>query len=154
MKQITAILFFSLLIPVGAAEPPGFAFWSATELKGLGKKLSTKMNEQKLATEELGKFVNHSIMAVHREGSGEAEVHEMNADVFVVESGQGTLVVGGKVVGAKTTTPGEIRGVSIQGGERKKLGPGDIVNIPANIPHQVLLGRGEQITYLIVKVPK
>ena len=50
----------------------------------------------------------------HREGSGEAELHETQADVFVVQSGEATLVIGGTVVDPKTTVPNEIRGPSIK----------------------------------------
>ena len=105
-----------------------------------------------IATEQLGNFGKHSLMAAHRQGSGESEVHETVADIFIVQTGEATLVVGGKVVGGKTTAPGEIRGTAIQGGEKRKLGPGDIAHIPANTPHQVLLDSGKQFTYLIVKV--
>jgi hypothetical protein len=46
----------------------------------------------------------------------------------------------------------EIRGSSISGGERKSLGPGDVVQISAGIPHQLLLDAGRQFTYFVVKI--
>lgn len=49
-------------------------------------------------------------MVIHRESSGQAEWHEKQADLFIVESGEATLVVGGTVVDPKTTEPNEIRG--------------------------------------------
>ena len=88
----------------------------------------------------------------HREGPGEAELHETQADIFIVQSGEATLKVGGTVVSPKTTAPNEIRGPSISGGEEKKLGAGDVVHIPAKIPHQLLLDAGKQFTYAVVKV--
>ncbi|MCL4402821.1 MAG: cupin domain-containing protein, partial [Acidobacteria bacterium] len=97
-------------------------------------------------------FGNHSVMAAHREANGEAELHQKQADIFIVETGEAELVVGGEMVGGKTTAPNEIRGVSIKGGEKSKLGPGDVVHIPARVPHQVLVAPGRQFTYLIVKV--
>lgn len=153
MKRATLILILSL--PLVAADPAGVVHWPAAEMKTYGKKLAPKMNEQKVATEQFGKFGKHSAMVAYREASGEAEVHEVVADIFIVEAGEATLVVGGKVLGGKTTGPGEIRGKSIEGGVKKKLLPGDVVNIPANLPHQVLLAPGAKpFTYMIVKIEK
>ena len=45
-----------------------------------------------------------------------------------------------------------LRGASIEGGQKRKIGPGDFVSIPAGIPHQMLLEPGGQISYAIVKV--
>ena len=135
-----------------AAEPPGYVRWPAAELKGLGAKMAPKMNAQKLAAEQLGKFSNYSVMAAYREADGEAELHETQHDVFIVESGEGVVVLGGEVVGSKSTGPGEIRGASIRGGRRLPLGAGDVVSIPARTAHQVLVKPGGRITYLIVKV--
>ena len=152
MKQIAAVLFFSVLLPTIAADPPGFAHWRASEMRGYGAKLSPTVNERNVAVEQLGSYGNHSVIVVHREGSGEAEVHQSLTDIFIVQSGEATLVVGGKVAGGRNTGPGVIRGVSIEGGEKKKLSPGDVAHIPANTPHQVLLEPGRRFTYLIVKI--
>ena len=146
------LLLLVALAPMFAADPAGFVLWKSSDLKSYEKKLTPKMSDKKLATEQLVNFGNHSTMVAHREGDGEAELHEKMADLFVVQSGEGTLVVGGTVPGGKTTAPGEIRGPSIQGGEHKRLGPGDVVHIPANVPHQVLVAPGKQFTYFVMKV--
>jgi mannose-6-phosphate isomerase-like protein (cupin superfamily) len=141
-----------LLTPLIAADPAGFAMWSGKQLKGYEKSLAPKIDAQKLAFEEVGKFGNHALQIAHREGSGMAELHETQADLFIVQSGEATLVVGGTVSGGKTTAPGEVRGPSINGGEKKKLGAGDVVHIPANTAHQLLLDSGKQFTYAIMKI--
>ena len=74
------------------------------------------------------------------------------ADVFIVAGGKAALVVGGSVVEGKTTAPGEIPGRSISGGDKKNLSAGDIVHIPARVPHQLLIDSGSQFNYVIVKV--
>ncbi|HZT33910.1 MAG TPA: cupin domain-containing protein [Bryobacteraceae bacterium] len=135
-----------------AAAPAGFEMWKGSQLRGFTKELAPKVNAQKVATQQLAKFGNHLVMVAHREGDGEAELHETQADVFVVQSGAGTLIVGGTMVNGRNTAPGEVRGPSINGGEKRSLGPGDIVNIPSKIPHQVLVASGQQITYAIVKI--
>lgn len=136
-----------------AADPPGFVHFRAADLKGLEQKLAGKIDPKlKAASESLGKFSNHSFALAHREASGEAELHEMQTDIFVVESGEAKLVVGGKVAGARTTAPGEVRGPSIEGGRGMKVATGDIIHIPAKVPHQLLVEPGKQFTYFVVKV--
>ena len=153
MKRIASILLAFGLLPLVAADPAGVGYWSGAELKAYGKKLAPKVNELKVATAQLGKFGKQSAMIAYREASGEAEVHETVADVFIVQAGEATVALGGKVVGGKSTGPGEIRGKSIEGGVVKRLMPGDVVHIPANLPHQVLLAPGAKpFTYMIVKV--
>jgi mannose-6-phosphate isomerase-like protein (cupin superfamily) len=93
-------------------------------------------------------------MVAHREGDGEAEVHETQVDLFVVQSGEATLVVGGEMVGGKTTAPNEIRAPSIKGGFNHALAAGDVVHIPAKIPHQLLVPAGKEFTYFVVKVTR
>jgi len=81
-----------------------------------------------------------------------AELHEKVTDLFVVQSGEATIVVGGNIIDSRTTAPGEVRGSRIEGGSRHPVAAGDIVHIPANTPHWMLLDSGKQITYFVVKV--
>jgi len=151
LKFVAAALA-SAALALPAADPSGFTIWKSTELKAFAKTLSPKINDKKVATQELAATGNYSFMVAHREGSGEAEYHETKADIFVVQSGQATLIYGGKMVDAKTTAPNEMRAPSITGGMETKLGPGDIVTIPPKLPHQVKLDGSKEFTYFVVKV--
>jgi mannose-6-phosphate isomerase-like protein (cupin superfamily) len=148
MKKLIGLM---MLLPLVGAEPAGYKYWSAADLKGFAKTMAPKVNTQKVALETLGEFGPDRALMVHREGSGEAELHETEADVIVVESGAGTLIVGGTMPGAKTTAPGEQRAPAVEGGDRQKIAPGDILHVPPKIPHQVLVDGG-QITYFVLKV--
>jgi mannose-6-phosphate isomerase-like protein (cupin superfamily) len=150
LKRCIQVL--ALALPLAAAPPAGFVQWKAAQLKDTGKALAPKMDAAKMAMQQYGRFGKHSFQSAYREASGQAELHETQADIFVVNSGVATLIVGGKVVGGSTTAPNEIRGTSIDSGEKVKLEPGDIVNIPAKTPHQVVLEPGAKFTYFIVKV--
>ena len=146
------IVFYATAAWLAAADPAGFAQWKGAELKSFEKKLAPKIDAQKIAMQSLGNFGNHNFSIIHREGSGQAELHETQADLFIVQSGEATLVVGGTVVDGKTTAPHEVRGPSIQDGVSKQLGPGDVVHIPAKTPHQLMVASGKQITYAVMKV--
>jgi mannose-6-phosphate isomerase-like protein (cupin superfamily) len=150
MKKLIGLL---MLLPLVGAEPAGYKYWSAQDLKALAKTLAPKVNAQKVALDNLANFGPDHALVVHREGSGQAELHETEADVIVVVSGEGTLIVGGTMPGSKTTAPGEVRGPSIDGGTvRQKIAPGDILHISPKTAHQVLLEPGKQITYFTLKV--
>ena len=92
-------------------------------------------------------------MLGRRDSDGVPEVHEGFTDIFVVQRGTATLRYGGTVAGNKVTTPGEWRGGTIQKGTDAVLHPGDVVVIPAGIPHQ-LLPAAPDFVYLTFKVAK
>ena len=48
-----ALLFAGLALPAG--DFPGFYAWSSTELKAFSKSLAPKVNDQKVATQQLGR---------------------------------------------------------------------------------------------------
>jgi mannose-6-phosphate isomerase-like protein (cupin superfamily) len=141
---------FLMLVPVFmaiAAAPAGYDHWTAEQFK------THKTMKNGLASETLGHWGNHLLLKTHREGSsGQAELHEKQADLIVVQSGQAIIVIGGKIVDGKTTATNEIRGTSIEGGERQALKAGDIVHVPAKTPHQVLLDAGQTLDYVVLKV--
>jgi mannose-6-phosphate isomerase-like protein (cupin superfamily) len=147
---VMALMVAAAALPAG--PPEGFGHWTSAELQGFEQKLGPKISAQKVATQPLAGYGNHSFLVAHREGSGEAELHETQNDVMVVESGEATLVVGGTVVDPKTTAPHEIRGPSIRGGEKVALAAGDVLHIPIKTAHQMLLEKGKQITYFVVKI--
>ena len=99
-------------------------------------------------------FGDHLLEISHREVNGKAELHKVKADVIVIQTGTATLVTGGEVIDPKDTGPNEIQGSGIKGGVKHEVGPGDVVEIPAGVPHQFFVAPGTQITYLVVKVVK
>ncbi len=89
----------------------------------------------------------------HRTGPGEVEVHDRDTDIFYILEGSATFVTGGKAIEPRKTDPGEIRGREISGGEDRHLVKGDVIIIPAGIPHwfqQV----DSTFVYFVVKVTK
>ena len=110
------------------------------------------MDDKKVASEKTNDFGNHYAMVAHREATGEAEVHDTWTDVFVIQSGEATLVTGGTLKAGKVTVPGEQRAPSIDGGEKRKVAAGDIIHIPAKVAHHLLVDKGKQVTYFVMKV--
>ena len=137
---------------VAQAGSPAVRVWKLTDIDTRGAALARKMDAQKVASEVVATDGNRTFMVAHREGSGLAEIHDTQADVMVISKGEITMVYGGTIVDGKTTAPGETRGPSIKGGTEVKLGPGDVLHIPAKVAHQMKLDPGKQVTYFVTKV--
>jgi len=148
---------FAILIVLTATsvwaddDIPGFRIWSAGDLAVSGEDLESGLANH-LAFEKLGDFGGHYALIVYRDASGEAEYHETETDFYVVQRGEATLIVGGEMVDARQTAPGELRGPSIRNGRSIRLEPGHVVNIPPTVPHQIVLDEGATFTYFILKV--
>ena len=87
----------------------------------------------------------------HVDASPVAEVHAHEADLFYVIAGRATQALGGTVIGGKQTGPGQIRGSKTDGGQTYQLTKGDIMWVPAGMPHW-FPEIPEPLSYLLVKV--
>jgi glc operon protein GlcG len=137
--KILVLFLLAAGFALPAGDPAGFHLWKASELKTI-------------PAGAMADSGNYNFAAVVRKSNGSAEVHETMADIFVVTSGEATLTVGGTVVDPKTTQPNEIRGTGITGGVTRKIGAGDVLTIPARMPHLVTLDAGKEIAYVAIKV--
>jgi mannose-6-phosphate isomerase-like protein (cupin superfamily) len=155
MRRTSVVLLaIGLMTSVGALaqDAPTPDKYSPAELMAMEQKLAQKKDASGTATETLKKYATDYSMLAYRSQSGKAELHEKFADFYVVVDGNATLVSGGTMVNGAPSAPGEVRGDSITGGKEMKLKKGDIVHIPANIPHQLMLAKGDTFQYFIIKV--
>jgi hypothetical protein len=154
MKTIVRIVALALIaLPVRAADPPGFGIWKADELRKHDANLPVNVAADHSSRETLADYGDHRFRMLYRDANGNPEQHDAIVDIVFVQSGEGTLVLGGSMMGRRITSPGESVGTSLQGGERHPLGPGDIVHIPAAIPHSFLVPAGKHLTYVLLKIP-
>jgi mannose-6-phosphate isomerase-like protein (cupin superfamily) len=93
----------------------------------------------------------YKIQAGRRVMSGQVEIHTSDTDIFFVTEGTATIVTGGKAENTKETAAGEIRGDKITGGVTRHLAKGDVVVIPAGVPHWINEVSGTFL-YFVVKV--
>ena len=94
---------------------------------------------------------NLSITVAHRAEPGMVEVHDKETDTFYVLDGSATIVTGGTIVGGSVTGPGQHRGTDITGGQAQRLAKGDVMVIPAGVPHW-FKEVPSSIDYYVVKV--
>lgn len=158
MKTKTVLALCALSVPVllaaQATSVEGVEHWTQSSLAAVTQALATSAasDPHHFAVKQLASYPNEYFLLAHRVADGQPEWHETEADIFVVQSGSGTLLVGGTLVGGETVAPHERRNGTIQGGTRQKLSAGDIVRIPPRTPHQLLLDGAKEFTYFVVKV--
>jgi mannose-6-phosphate isomerase-like protein (cupin superfamily) len=86
-----------------------------------------------------------------REGPGEAEVHDIDTDIFYVFEGAATLVTGGEMVDPRSVGPHETRAPRTRGGVAKPVSKGDVIVIPRTVPHWFTEVTAAPFIYLVVK---
>ena len=96
---------------------------------------------------------DYIVQGSHRTAAGQVEVHDKETDTFHVMDGEATLVTGGKMVGGRVTAPNQQRGADITGGAIHHLSKGDVIVIPAGIPHW-FKEVPRSIDYYVVKIIK
>jgi mannose-6-phosphate isomerase-like protein (cupin superfamily) len=139
------ILFAALFFSIDTAK-----VWTNRELS---TQLATaKPDANKITQASLGHYAGYSMSFTKREATGIGELHEDQTDLFVITSGDCTLVLGGKLLNPKHQSSVEVRGSGIQGGEKHHVTAGDVIRIPAKTPHQMLLEPGKSVVYAVVKV--
>jgi len=106
---------------------------------------------------------NVAVGVIHRQQTppGVAAVHFKVTEIYHVTDGAGTLVTGGTMVNAKPRPADAISvrledgpgasGTAIQGGVSRRIKAGDVVVIPAGVPHW-FSGIEGSITYVVVRV--
>ena len=82
---------------------------------------------------------------------GPWEAHAGCADIYLVQTGTGTIQLGGSIANAKDESPGEPRGTGVSGSRDSAVGAGDLVVIPRNVAHH-MNPKTLPLAYVLVKV--
>lgn len=154
-RALLALLAVTLAATVPTAQSAStYGHWSAKELHDREVALATHVAADHSSRETLADYGDHRFRLLYRDADGAPEQHDHIVDIVYVQSGEGVLQLGGTMVGKRSGSgPGEYLGTRLDGGERHPLRAGDIVHIPATIPHSFLVPAGQHITYVLVKFP-
>jgi mannose-6-phosphate isomerase-like protein (cupin superfamily) len=122
-------------------------------LQNLAKPLQEKAaSTTGSASDTLQKYGVDYTMLSFRSKDGVAELHEKFADIFIVVDGSATLLSGGELANPTSAGAGDMHGTEILHATTTSLAKGDIVHIPANTPHQLLIPKNGTLLYFVVKV--
>jgi mannose-6-phosphate isomerase-like protein (cupin superfamily) len=108
-----------------------------------------EMDAGKLATVRLLEGGAYNVNIRRLVGAESALVHGKTTDVWVVREGSGTLVTGGTLVDGKAGANGDLSGSGIRGGVERTIKAGDVIFIPAGVPHGVR--ESKSITWLNIR---
>jgi mannose-6-phosphate isomerase-like protein (cupin superfamily) len=90
-------------------------------------------------------------LLVRRTTSSQPEVHARWDDLVIVRSGTGAIEMGDSLVGSRYRAPGERIGGKFTGSFQIVVQAGDIVRIPAAVPHAFIVLGAEALEYLVIK---
>ncbi len=111
------------LLQAGSGAPAGATYVGHETVTGCAK-ASTLFTGQ-----------GYQAICYNRTAAGGAEIHAGFTHVWYIVDGEATLVTGGTVLGSRVEGPGEIRGSGLEGGQQHHLVKGDVIVIPAGLPH-------------------
>lgn len=151
MKRISALLLLGGLFVFGESSKDVWILGN-DKIDSTFKSIRAADPKKASVSKVVGTFQGHSLSLIQRNGNGVVEVHLHKHDILFVRQGSATLITGGEMIGGKSSGEGEMRGDSIRNGKKQTIHAGDIVQIPATVPHQILLNQGETIAYAAVKV--
>ena len=96
-----------------------------------------EMDAEGLSTLRLLEGGTHNVNIRRIRGGETALIHPVTVDVWVVREGSGTLVTGGTLIDENGAAVAGQRGAAIRGGVTRVIRPGDVVFIPAGVPHGI-----------------
>jgi mannose-6-phosphate isomerase-like protein (cupin superfamily) len=106
-----------------------------------------------VVNDEISSGPGSTILIIRRDKDGEVEVHKVMNDIIMIKQGHAKILVGGEVSGNHEIKATEWRGGEISGATSYDLAQGDLLFIPAGIPHKVLVASKATVTYVTVKIP-
>lgn len=151
IRRLRAVAGASLGVCVLAASAASHAAGEGVYVSAAKLSAMVAKTKDGLATASVPAGPGTTLLAARRDADGQVEVHMKFNDEFVVQAGRATVLVGGKVEGNKEIAPGEWRGGKVTGAQAYRMGPGDVLWIPAGAPHQTLVPKGGSFRYLAFK---
>lgn len=134
------------------ADPPAptdrAASWTMAEMTAAANELaSTKATTHRFFGEK-----GYNMEVRRLAGPQPILQHGKKSDFMVIQDGEGTFLSGGELVNGKPggADPGDMRGESIRGGVSRVLKPGDVMFVPAGVPHGFVETR-DHVTFVMVR---
>jgi mannose-6-phosphate isomerase-like protein (cupin superfamily) len=146
---LMSCLGLAFVCPCIAADAPSAAQARYVSSAELDRQVATTVKG--VALNQIPTDLGSTVLIVRRDSAGEVELHWRMNDIFVVKSGRATVTLGGRIEHNHEIAPSEWRGGEIIGGTKHELSAGDLLLIPAGVPHQVVVPAGGTFTYFAIK---
>jgi len=153
---------------VVAAEPPTTASAAAADvaheprtfishadiIERIGMTAAALKSGQRPAGGQMLESGPWSVGMVYRTTAQEAsDLHEVEAELFVVLEGSGAITMGGKLINP-TRRGASLSSTAFEGGTEYKLSKGDMLLVPENTPHRISGVEGERVVFMTVHLAR
>jgi mannose-6-phosphate isomerase-like protein (cupin superfamily) len=137
------LVFFASTVVAQTTPPPAVDVTAAAAKAFIDKLPADRISDLPIRVADVGGY-KVGVYGVFRPKAvpGGSIRHETSVtEIYYMLEGTGTLVTGGRIPDEKSTgaSPNTKRpnfgGTKIEGGVTRKVGPGDMVIIPGNVPH-------------------
>lgn len=162
-KILLGVLTVLFALSAAGTKPTSATYIPTNDVQATLKGMAPdKVTDQQVRVVDTGKQ-NVGIGVVHRSAQAKqtSVEHDQVTEVYHILAGSGTMVTGGTQVNPqrrpandtalRELTGPSIAGASVQNGESRQVGPGDIVIIPAGVPHWFSKVDGS-IDYVVVRI--
>ena len=163
MQKIMPGLLAVLFALAAAETRPGATYVPGADLQAVFKRAPENgVTDQQVRAVSVGK-VNVAVAAVYRsaKANNTSIEHDQVTEVYTIIEGSGVMVTGGKMANPERLKPDDptvkvlvgpsMRGGALEGAESRKVGPGDMIIVPAGVPHWFSSINGA-IRYSVVRV--
>ena len=131
-----------------AAPTDKAASWTIAEMTAVAQELAAKKETTHRFFGEKG----YNLEVRRLVGPQPILLHGKKSDFMVIQDGEGTFVSGGELVNGKAggEDPGDMRGDAARGGASRVLKPGDVMFVPAGIPHGFVETK-DHVTFIMIR---
>jgi mannose-6-phosphate isomerase-like protein (cupin superfamily) len=161
MRAMLSVLAFLVAVPTGAESGAAVTYVTTAEIDAALKQMPADRlaYDKPLKTVDVGAYKVTIVILrrIPKEGSeNRGLLHDRVTEVYQMITGAGTFETGGTLMNGQPVdlTSGaagpSVRG-TIQGGESRRMGPGDVVVIPPGVPHRFSKLEGT-VTYLVTRI--
>jgi len=151
MRLLLLPLLLAAPAAAQAADPTGFA--TSAEVKAQVQAMDKAMKPgQGFAWQPLVRDGDRSAAIEIWKKPGKPAVHPDQAEYAIVLAGAGTLISGGALDVSRMVKPDLTEGDRIVGGTTRRLAPGDVILVPAGVPHWFGI-TGDRLVLLGTKWP-
>ena len=151
-SAILLLGFMALAQREARRDPPAptdkTASWTMAEMKAVNQEMAgTKETTHRFFGEK-----GYNMEVRRLVGPQPILQHGKKSDFMVIQDGEGTFMSGGELVNGKPggEDQGDMRGESIRGGVSKVLRPGDVMYVPAGVPHGFVETK-DHVTFVMLR---
>lgn len=147
VRAVSVVLLFSSSLAAQTPPPTSATDVTRDEFMTVLESMNPDgVSDQQIKVVDIGAY-NVAVGILHRSGKAKqtAIAHSDITEIYYVLAGAGTFVTGGTMTGATAVAPeGTVvkvlvgpstTGATIEGGQSRRIGPGDVIIVPPGVAH-------------------